>query len=739
MGVFCQLLNSSYQKLKIGNHWFGFAFGFILIMLSINMQAQINYPGKPVGPGYDGNKKVVYYKLAVLQSKMLNINNQENTTIHLKVDNFGEIQDVNLSPLTYGTWDSLPNQTILWRIGITSNKASSLSLIFNSFHLEPGCKLMVYSPSLNDILGAFTYRNNRENNIFAVSPVYGDSLIIELQLQSGLKDFGQLELRQIGVGNPISERVKSTTSNWYRSSDTCEVDVRCLDRPEIQNQKHSVCRIVIGGKRRCTGTLVNNTSSNGLPYVLTAGHCITNDVDAATSVFFFDYESPYCYGPDGPVKSLSGSKLISRDSGLDFALLKITEAPPLDYNPLFSGWDATGESFDHSYTYHHPQGDVKKITENRNLVLDADYNTVGFDHNVHWLVQIYDTGTTEPGSSGSALFDSSYRVRGTLTGGSPGCSYEIDDYYEKIGHSWNDRSEINQQLKHWLDPLNLNTLKCDNYDPAINLTKNGVLLSNIDSIEELQSGIMTAGWGFASGYNNYKTVEYAEHFYKNGTKYIYALDVNIGHNNARNVYTKIIFKVWSGNKYPEDIVFSKEFLLFELNQGEVNFIRLDSAVKVNDNFFVGYEIFYPFPMDSFSVQIAAPRGTNGLNTAFVKSRGVWTQLTDGKTLLNTSLDIKPLVYDFMPSKNSDKWKLPFDPLTIYPIPAKDILQVLLNEKHEGSITLTAYDMFGRTIITQSYTSPEPNMEFNISSLVAGFYILKVEYPGISINKKFVKL
>lgn len=739
MGTCCKLLSNRYWKQNKRIFGIGFAFGLFFLMSSINLQSQISYPGKPVGPVYDGNKGVVYYQLVALQNKNLNINNQENTTSHLKVDNFGNIMDVNLSPITCGTRDTLPDHTILWRLGITSSNASSLGLIFDSFHLEPGCKLMVYSPSLDKVYGAFTYRNNRENNIFAVSPVNGDSLIIELQLQSGVKDFGKLNLHQIGVGSQISGKVKSTTDNWYRSSDLCEVDVRCIDKNVIQYQKHSVCRIVIGGSKRCTGTLMNNTSNNGIPYVLTAGHCITNDIDAATSIFYFEYESPYCNGPDGPEKSVSGSKLISRDSGLDFALLKITEPPPLDYNPLFSGWDATGESFDHSYTYHHPEGDVKKIAENHGLVLDGDYSGAGFDYNVHWLVQMYDTGTTEAGSSGSALFDSSYRVRGTLTGGGAGCSYEIDDYYEKIGHSWNDRSEVQQQLKHWLDPLNSDTLKCDNFDPANNLTKNGELLSNIDSTEKTQNERMSAGWGFVSGHNNLNKTEYAEHFYRNGTKYLYAMNVDIGHNFAASVYSKIIFKVWSGNDYPEKIIYSKEYLLFELSQGETNFIRFDTTIKVNYNFFIGYEIFYPDPVDSFSVQIATPRGTNGLNTAFTKARGVWTQLTDGTTLLNTSLSIQPLVYDFVPTSNSDNWKLPNDPLTLYPNPAKDIMQVLLNKKYEGVITLTVYDMFGRVMMTQSYASPEPNMTFNTSSLNGGFYILKVEYPGVSINKKFVKL
>jgi len=52
--------------------------------------------------------------------------------------------------------------------------------------------------------------------------------------------------------------------------------------------------LIIGGRELCTGTLVNNTSQDKTPYVLTAGHCIENASDAQQTVFCFNYESPAC-------------------------------------------------------------------------------------------------------------------------------------------------------------------------------------------------------------------------------------------------------------------------------------------------------------------------------------------------------------------------------------------------------------------------------------------------------------
>jgi lysyl endopeptidase len=713
----------------------------ILFLLSSTIKAQIEYPGKPKGPSFDGSKGVTFYKILPDQLQQNNINNESSSS--LKIDNFASLIDINLSPVNCGTWDTLPDKSTIWRLGITSERASSLSLIFDTFHIAPGCKLIVYSPLLKETYGAFTFRNNNDVDILAITPVNDDSLIIELQLLPIAKNFGFLVLGQVGVGRPVVGISKSTADKWYKASQPCEVDVRCDKKQEIQNQKHSVCRVVIHGSRRCTGTLLNNTSNNGRALFLTAGHCIKTASDAATSLFYFDYESPYCGGPDGPIKSLSGSKLLSRDTGLDFALLELNERPPLDYNPLYSGWNVTEDTFHHTYTYRHPEGDVKKISENNNLVLNGDYNSFdssqGFDSNVHWLVQEYEIGSTEQGSSGSALFDNNFRVRGTLSGGAPACIYEINDFYEKLSHSWNDRSDITHQLKHWLDPLNSDSLSCGNYDPAGNLFKNGQILSNIDSTEEKINMRVEPGWGLVSGQNSIGSTDYAEYFHRNGTKYVYALNVDIANDFPANDSSRVVFKVWKGSEYPEELIFSKEFLLFELNKGEENFIRLDTALKVDKDFFVGYEVFYPEPLDSFSVLIAKPRGENNRNTAFAKTGGIWQRLTDGKTILNTSLAIRPLVFDFVPTKNSDDWKLPTAELTLYPNPARDIIQVLFNKKPEGTIVLTVIDLYGKQISSLPVESPEVNFPFEINNLQGGFYILKVDYPGGTINKKFIKL
>jgi hypothetical protein len=354
-------------------------------------------------------------------------------------------------------------------------------------------------------------------------------------------------------------------------------------------------------------------------------------------------------------------------------------------------------------------------------------------------VPSYETGTTEFGSSGAAIFDVNNKLRGTLSAGDAACSVEIFDYYQKLSHSWNDYSDSTEQLKYWLDPSNTGIQKCDNYYPVDNLIEHGEILSNIDSTENKIDGTLTSGWGYLSGHNSKNSSEFAEHYYRNGTKYIYALNVDINKAYAAQVNSKIIFKIWTGDEFPETLIFSKELLLFELVPGEENFIRLDTAIYVDHHFFVGYEIFYSTPLDTFSVLIAGPREDEGINSAFVRLNDRWQPLTDGTIVLNTSLAVFPLVFDIAPPEDSQEWKLPTEFITLYPNPAKDFLHLFFKEKQESDVFITAYDIYGRPVLSRIYHSPEPNFPVEINVLDRGLYILNIEYAGGLIKKKFIKL
>ncbi|MBA7534507.1 hypothetical protein ES705_26755 [subsurface metagenome] len=203
--------------------------------------------------------------------------------------------------------------------------------------------------------------------------------------------------------------------------------------------------------------------------------------------------------------------------------------------------------------------------------------------------------------------------------------------------------------------------------------------------------------------------------------------------------SKIKIKIWEGVDYPEEIVFEKDMYYFEMEAETENFIRLDTLIYVNKNFFVGYEINYSYPADTFAVFTAVPRGEDGANSAYCKKENQWLPLTNGEESFNTSLSIKPVVMNYYPPDKTKPEEFPVHEVTIYPNPTYQNLQVLFRTPPAGNISLSIYDIHGRLVLKGTKESPEPNFNINISNLYQGMYLLKITYEGGEAALKFVKL
>ena len=78
-----------------------------------------------------------------------------------------------------------------------------------------------------------------------------------------------------------------------------------------------------------------------------------------------------------------------------------------------------------------------------------------------WWIDAWESGVTEPGSSGSPLFDQNQRIIGQLYGGAAACSGSVNngayDYYGRMDVSWG------VGLSGYLDPLGTGQLTLDSY------------------------------------------------------------------------------------------------------------------------------------------------------------------------------------------------------------------------------------------------------------------------------------
>lgn len=375
---------------------------------------------------------------------------------------FGKAIDVAYNLQNDGAWTDLANGFSIWKLNIEAKGALSLNLNFSSFYLSEEAKLFVYNDSYNDVLGALTSANNKADSLFAIRPIKGERMHLELVVPTEDKGQNKVAINQVvyGYRNIFEKAAKS-----FGSSGNCNQNVLCTDGDRWQDIKRSVVLILRANNTRwCSGALLNNVVQDGKPFVLTADHCGLQ----TNSIFVFNYESPNCSpNQDGVLtNSLSGATLRASNFNSDFTLFELTNAPPSSYNVYYAGWSAENVASQKSAAIHHPGGDVKKLSFDEDSVKESGYYGPGTDH---WEVSNWEIGTTEQGSSGSPLFDQNQRIVGQLHGGDAACGNSLQDYYGKFSNSWNVYPGSSNQLQPWLDPNNTGTLVLDGYDPAPSL------------------------------------------------------------------------------------------------------------------------------------------------------------------------------------------------------------------------------------------------------------------------------
>ena len=378
---------------------------------------------------------------------------------------FGFNNNTNINISNSGTWINLPNGDRIWQLVVVCKNALTINLTFSQTVIPTGNELYVYNPSKDFILGKFT-AYHLYNGELGTELVPGEMTIVEYFVPKG-SSIGNINICTVTHGYRIQNEFLLKA---FGGSGACNVNVNCPEGAAWTQQRNSVVMLVSGSNGFCTGALINNTLNDGKPYVLTANHCYSNP---ATWIFRFKWESTSCTNPStSPTfQSLSGAVLRAQGTPSDFCLVEITGSlvngtVPSAYTPYFSGWDNTETISPSAVCIHHPSGDIKKISFENNSLISTTFG--GSPANSHWGVLSWDLGVTEPGSSGSPLFNQNRRIIGQLHGGASACGASVlSDEYGKVSVSWNPAGSTSSgQLKHWLDPNNTNASFVDGYAPS---------------------------------------------------------------------------------------------------------------------------------------------------------------------------------------------------------------------------------------------------------------------------------
>ena len=227
-------------------------------------------------------------------------------------------------------------------------------------------------------------------------------------------------------------------------SGLCNIDMACQST-DPSNLAAATAKIVYtrnGSSFLCTGTLLNdNDGDTFIPYFLTANHCLSDPATAGTVNSFWFFERMSCDGsnPTSVTQVIGGSDLLASEQVTDFTFLQLNDATISNLSGIwFAGWDSSPLTNPAPIlSIHHPRGDLKKWSAG---------NTTGFTPNPLLIAPpnasshvrlIWSQGTTEPGSSGSGLFDTNGNLRGTLSGGVASCSAQGEpDFYGRFDHAF---------------------------------------------------------------------------------------------------------------------------------------------------------------------------------------------------------------------------------------------------------------------------------------------------------------
>lgn len=733
----------------------------ILYILSQSITGQISYGGKPLPLSADATTRLLEtsQKLFVEMPKFdeqaaLWRSQQDN--IDFKSLEFAHKFDVHLRPDNSGVTFNYGNIKV-WRVGIRSKGAHSINLLFSKFRLPESAKVFVYNSDQSEILGSYTSENNTNLNLLPIQPIGGDEIIVEYHLPVESADVGELEIGEvnhdfIGIFRASEPR---------DPAQTCHPNLICY--PEDIEPGSGVVALIINGTTYCTGLLVNNSSEDGTPYVLTATHCLNNDFDsrflnnrrynmvAGNIVAFFNYESPACStdirGPLQMTMASADSVLISERH--DISLLKFKQIPPKEYQPYYLGWNASSAPTAPFHGIHHPNGGVKKVAiEEDNLAIGSLNNPkYNMEPGSFWVVRNWETAATEGGSSGSPLLDSEKRVVGTLTGGESFCSSpKGPDIYASLNKFWNVEGSLENpnSIKHYLDPKNSGAVQLNGLNPhsGEQFTKSSNYRLEENTTQSYFNSVPMLATNNTLGYT-----EYAEQFHSKGGVKIHG--VFLASPAISNVDgMQIQIRVYSGEKGPERLIYEIPYnysyryyngLGFnfgnrDMNHTLENYIQFENPITLSGTFYISYSERLGIP-NGFSALNTAPRGIgSGIeSTAWMRGPEGWVRSSENiENPINTSLLIAAYGIGDATVKDDNSNKE-----TIVSVYYSGEIKRIFIESDDDLLEWELFYVSGQKLFQERSDKSINRASITVAHLPKGVYIVGVKTANGTNNRKKV--
>ena len=158
-------------------------FLYVCLILSVGVNslfAQLSHGGIPsFYSSFLRSSDDLFVEMPAFNPDDLRKEDELNTSEPFRSFRFAQKFHTHLERGKSGLNFTLPDGTKVWQVGIRSQDAYSINVLFSEYHIPEGGKLFLYNLEKTHVLGSFTSDNNSENGLLPVSPIKGDAIIID--------------------------------------------------------------------------------------------------------------------------------------------------------------------------------------------------------------------------------------------------------------------------------------------------------------------------------------------------------------------------------------------------------------------------------------------------------------------------------------------------------------------------------------------------------------------------------
>lgn len=345
----------------------------------------------------------------------------------------------------------------VWTTAVRVPGATALRLHVTGLALPEGAELFVYNRA-GQAFGPYTGRGPLDDGELFTNTVFGDRLLLQLQVPKDAGRVAPLRLVEVGVlgkrfvtprYGPHGVFEADDIESMLKASDLCSYNASCVRNADCVNTntavnaaKDAVASMLFssgGSQYICTGGMIAdaNAPSNHQPYFLTAHHCIGRSSEASSLETYFDYtttcSNPTCTQPYNNAGDTVGATILSTNSSSDYTLLKLASTPATRDGVLaYLGWSSTAIANTNNtplYRISHPKGAPQAYSEQK---VDTGKGTCRTLPRGSFIYSTDTLGATEGGSSGSPVVNGSGQIVGQLYGA---CGTNLNDVCDSASNA----------------------------------------------------------------------------------------------------------------------------------------------------------------------------------------------------------------------------------------------------------------------------------------------------------------